>query len=39
MIQENWDDSVQTDVINFLGRIIPRGHGCTTDGTATATHI
>ncbi len=25
MIQENWDDSVQTDVINFLGQIIPRG--------------
>jgi len=25
MIQENWDDSVQTDVINFLGKIIPQG--------------
>jgi secondary thiamine-phosphate synthase enzyme len=25
MIQENWDDSVQTDVVNFLKRIIPRG--------------
>jgi secondary thiamine-phosphate synthase enzyme len=25
MIQENWDDSVQTDVINFLSQIIPRG--------------
>jgi secondary thiamine-phosphate synthase enzyme len=25
MIQENWDDSVQTDVINFLAGIIPRG--------------
>ncbi|MES9875650.1 MAG: secondary thiamine-phosphate synthase enzyme YjbQ [Candidatus Sedimenticola sp. PURPLELP] len=25
MIQENWDDSVQTDVLNFLGRTIPRG--------------
>ncbi len=25
MIQENWDDSVQTDVVNFLGRLIPRG--------------
>lgn len=25
MIQENWDESVQTDVINFLRRIIPRG--------------
>ena len=25
MIQENWDDSVQTDVINFLRRIIPQG--------------
>ena len=25
MIQENWDDSVQTDVISFLSQIIPRG--------------
>ncbi|MGB7930909.1 MAG: secondary thiamine-phosphate synthase enzyme YjbQ [Gammaproteobacteria bacterium] len=25
MIQENWDESVQTDVINFLRGIIPRG--------------
>ncbi len=25
MIQENWDDSVQTDVINFLRNIIPKG--------------
>ena len=25
MIQENWDESVQTDVINFLQQIIPRG--------------
>lgn len=25
MIQENWDESVQTDVINFLSKIIPRG--------------
>ena len=25
MIQENWDDSVQTDVVNFLHRIIPPG--------------
>ena len=25
MIQENWDESVQTDVINFLGKIIPKG--------------
>jgi secondary thiamine-phosphate synthase enzyme len=25
MIQENWDDSVQTDVVNFLARLIPRG--------------
>jgi secondary thiamine-phosphate synthase enzyme len=25
MIQENWDDSVQTDVINLLQKIIPRG--------------
>lgn len=25
MIQENWDDSVQTDVVNFLGKIVPRG--------------
>jgi secondary thiamine-phosphate synthase enzyme len=23
MIQENWDDSVQTDVVNFLRQIIP----------------
>ena len=25
MIQENWDESVQTDVINLLRKIIPRG--------------
>lgn len=25
MIQENWDESVQTDVINFLRKIIPKG--------------
>lgn len=25
MIQENWDDSVQTDVINLLRQLIPRG--------------
>ena len=25
MIQENWDDSVQTDVVNFLRGIIPKG--------------
>ncbi len=25
MIQENWDDSVQTDVIDFLRRLIPKG--------------
>ncbi len=25
MIQENWDDSVQLDVVNFLQKIIPRG--------------
>lgn len=25
MIQENWDESVQTDVVNFLRRIIPKG--------------
>lgn len=25
MIQENWDESVQTDVVNFLQKIIPRG--------------
>jgi secondary thiamine-phosphate synthase enzyme len=25
MIQENWDDSVQTDVVNFLRKLIPRG--------------
>ncbi|PWD99209.1 secondary thiamine-phosphate synthase enzyme YjbQ [Marinilabilia rubra] len=25
MIQENWDDSVQTDVINWLRKIIPHG--------------
>ena len=24
MIQENWDDSVQTDVVNFLRKIIPK---------------
>lgn len=25
MIQENWDDSVQTDMVNLLARLIPRG--------------
>ncbi len=25
MIQENWDDSVQMDVVNFLKKIIPKG--------------
>ncbi len=25
MIQENWDDSVQTDVINLLKQLIPKG--------------
>ena len=25
MIQENWDESVQTDVINLLRQLIPRG--------------
>ena len=25
MIQENWDESVQTDVVNFLRKIIPPG--------------
>jgi secondary thiamine-phosphate synthase enzyme len=25
MIQENWDDSVQTDVVNLLREMIPRG--------------
>ena len=25
MIQENWDESVQRDVVNFLGSIIPHG--------------
>lgn len=25
MIQENWDDSVQRDVVNMLRRIIPKG--------------
>jgi secondary thiamine-phosphate synthase enzyme len=25
MIQENWDESVQTDVVNLLQQIIPRG--------------
>lgn len=25
MIQENWDDSVQNDVVNLLRKIIPRG--------------
>jgi secondary thiamine-phosphate synthase enzyme len=25
MIQENWDDSVQTDVVNLLRKIIPKG--------------
>ncbi|MEJ2762287.1 MAG: secondary thiamine-phosphate synthase enzyme YjbQ [Gammaproteobacteria bacterium] len=25
MIQENWDESVQTDVVNFLRDIIPKG--------------
>lgn len=25
MIQENWDESVQTDVVNFLRNMIPKG--------------
>jgi len=25
MIQENWDESVQMDVVNFLRQIIPKG--------------
>jgi secondary thiamine-phosphate synthase enzyme len=25
MIQENWDDSVQTDVVNLLRKLIPNG--------------
>ena len=25
MIQENWDDSVQTDVVDLLRQLIPRG--------------
>jgi len=25
MIQENWDDSVQTDAVDLLARLIPRG--------------
>jgi len=25
MIQENWDDSVQMDVVNLLSKLIPRG--------------
>jgi len=25
MIQENWDDSVRTDMLNFLDKIIPQG--------------
>ena len=37
MIQENWDESVQTDVVTLLRKLIPRGFGCTIDRTATAT--
>ena len=25
MIQENWDESVQTDVVNLLRKMIPKG--------------
>jgi len=25
MLQENWDESVQTDVVNFMQKIIPKG--------------
>ncbi|MDH3285542.1 MAG: secondary thiamine-phosphate synthase enzyme YjbQ [Acidobacteriota bacterium] len=25
MVQENWDDSVQTDVVDLLQKLIPRG--------------
>lgn len=25
MVQENWDDSVQTDVVNLLNKLIPKG--------------
>ncbi len=28
MIQENWDESVQTDVVDLLRKLIPRGVWC-----------
>ncbi|WP_373510006.1 YjbQ family protein [Thiocapsa sp.] len=37
MIQKNWDDSVQEDVIDFLAKQIRRGSGDMTPKTATAT--
>lgn len=37
MIQENWDDSVQTDVIDCLAKLIPRGGGFMTARTETGT--
>ena len=39
MIQENWDQSVQTDVLNFLRRIIPGEYGNMTGRTETAAHL
>ena len=27
MIQENWDESVQTDVVTLLRKLVPRGQG------------
>lgn len=38
MIQENWDDSVQTDVVNLLNKLIPNGEWLhdTQDGNGDA---
>ena len=39
MIQENWDASVPTDVVDFLRKLIPPGSGCTTGRMATGMRI
>lgn len=39
MVQENWDESVQEDVIDFLAKLIPKVFGSMTRKTAMATPI
>jgi len=39
MIQENWDQSVQNDVISLLNKLIPRAYGNTITRIVTGTPI